>query len=209
MAHILGETASLAGLRQLRIAETEKYAHVTYFFNGGREEPFPGEERILIDSPRDVPTYDLKPEMSAVAVTDALLAALEKAEAEGKPFDLVILNFANGDMVGHTGVLPAAIRACATVDACLGRIRAFLEPRGWALLVTADHGNCETMVDPANNGPHTAHTTNPVPFIAVADSLKNAKLKDGGALKDIAPTVLHLLGLQQPADMEGENLLAG
>ena len=206
LAHILGETVSRAGIRQLRIAETEKYAHVTYFFNGGREEPFENEERVLIPSPRDVPTYDLKPEMSANEITDTLLSRLEEAEKAGRGFGLVILNFANGDMVGHTGVLPAAIRACAAVDACLGRIRAFLKERGWALLITADHGNCETMID-HDGGPHTAHTTNPVPFIAGADSLGGKKLREGGALRDIAPTILDLLHLPQPTDMDGESLL--
>ena len=206
MIHILGETASKAGLKQLRIAETEKYAHVTYFFNGGAEEPFAGEERVLIPSPRDVATYDLKPEMSAREITDTLLARLTEAEQADAPFALIVLNFANGDMVGHTGVLPAAVRACETVDACLGRIRDFFQTRGWTMLITADHGNCETMLD-ADGGPHTAHTTNPVPFLAVADSLKGAKLREGGALRDIAPTVLHLLGLPKPPEMDGDSLL--
>lgn len=207
MQHILGEVISAQGRRQLRIAETEKYAHVTYFFNGGQEEPLPQEERLLISSPRDVPTYDLKPEMSAVEITDTLLRTLKQAEEAGETYDLVVLNFANGDMVGHTGVLAAAIKACATVDSCLGRIREFFRERGWIMLITADHGNCEQMIDPQSRGPHTAHTTNPVPLIVVADQLKSATLKQGGALRDIGPTILHLMGLDKPAAMDGENLL--
>ena len=205
--HILGEEMSHLGLRQLRIAETEKYAHVTYFFNGGQEEPFAEEERILISSPQDVATYDLKPEMSAEAVTDALLSRLQEAEREGKSLDLVVLNFANGDMVGHTGVLEAAVRACATVDKCLARIWDYLKKRGWVMLITADHGNCEVMVDPETGGPHTAHTTNPVPFIVVGDRFKQASLRNDGALRDIAPTILHILNLPQPEEMDGESLL--
>ncbi len=207
MQQILGEVIAAQGLRQLRIAETEKYAHVTYFFNGGQEQPNPQEERVLIASPRDVATYDLKPEMSAVQITDTLLRTLQEAEAAGHGYDLIVLNFANGDMVGHTGVLDAAVKACATVDSCLGRIREFFRERGWIMLITADHGNCELMIDPQTRGPHTAHTTNPVPFIVVADQLKQATLKEGGALRDIAPTVLHLMGLAKPAEMDGENLL--
>ena len=144
--------------------------------------------------------------MSAREITDTLLARLTEAEQADAPFALIVLNFANGDMVGHTGVLPAAVRACETVDACLGRIRDFFQTRGWTMLITADHGNCETMLD-ADGGPHTAHTTNPVPFLAVADSLKGAKLREGGALRDIAPTVLHLLGLPKPPEMDGNSLL--
>jgi 2,3-bisphosphoglycerate-independent phosphoglycerate mutase len=203
LSRILGEEVSKAGLRQLRIAETEKYAHVTYFFNGGREEPFPGEERILVESPRDVATYDLKPSMSANEVTDRLLEAL----AEPK-HDLVILNFANGDMVGHTGVLAAAVRACGTVDRCLGRIAKRLHELGGILVVTADHGNAEVMVNPETGVPHTAHTLNPVPLILVSDKHKGCTLKNGGALKDIAPTLMNLLGIEQPVEMEGENLLS-
>ena len=206
LQQILGEIVSNKGLRQLRIAETEKYAHVTYFFNGGREEPYAREERVLVHSPRDVATYDLKPQMSAEEITDRLLLKVAQAEEEGAPYDLIVLNFANGDMVGHTGVLPAAIRACETVDSCVGRIWEFLRGRGWTMLVTADHGNCEVMID-RDGGPHTAHTTNPVPFIVAADSLKGAKLREGGALRDIAPTVLHLMGLPKPPEMDGDNLL--
>ncbi|CAK8718611.1 MAG: phosphoglycerate mutase [Candidatus Electronema aureum] len=208
LSRILGEEVSKAGLRQLRIAETEKYAHVTYFFNGGREEPFPGEDRILIESPRDVATYDLKPSMSANEVADRLLAALAHEQAAGTPYDLVILNFANGDMVGHTGVLAAAVQACETVDRCLGRIAERLHELGGILVVTADHGNAEVMVNLETGQPHTAHTLNPVPCILVSDKHKGRSLKSGGALKDIAPTLMHLLGLEQPGEMEGENLIA-
>ncbi|WP_339134428.1 MAG: 2,3-bisphosphoglycerate-independent phosphoglycerate mutase [Candidatus Electrothrix sp. GW3-4] len=207
LTSILGEEVSKAGLHQLRIAETEKYAHVTYFFNGGEEEPFPGEDRILIESPRDVATYDLKPAMSAVEVTDRLLTALKEQAAAGTPYDMVILNFANGDMVGHTGVLEAAVEACETVDRCLGRIAEQLQAMGGALLVTADHGNAETMVNLETGQPHTAHTLNPVPLILVSEGHKGCTLKDGGALKDIAPTLMSLLGLKQPVEMEGESLI--
>lgn len=207
LTHILGEELSHHGLHQLRIAETEKYAHVTYFFNGGEEKPFTGEERILIESPRDVATYDLKPEMSAEAVTDALLDALQKNEQTGTPFDVVILNFANGDMVGHTGVLEAAVRACATVDRCLGRIYQFMQEREGIMLITADHGNAEVMVNPETGEPYTAHSLNPVPLILVADQFKSCNLQNGGALKDIAPTMLSILELPVPTEMEGENLL--
>jgi 2,3-bisphosphoglycerate-independent phosphoglycerate mutase len=203
LSRILGEEVSKAGLRQLRIAETEKYAHVTYFFNGGNEAPFAGEDRILVESPRDVATYNLKPAMSAVEVTDRLLAALA-----GQNYDLVILNFANGDMVGHTGVLEAAVQACETVDQCLGRIAERLRELGGILLITADHGNAEVMRNQETGQPHTAHTLNPVPLILVSDKHKGCVLKSGGALKDIAPTLLHLLGLEQPREMEGVNLLA-
>lgn len=208
LTRILGEEVSRAGLRQLRIAETEKYAHVTYFFNGGREEPFPGEDRILIESPRDVATYDLKPAMSAVEVTERLLAALTEQDTAGKPYDLVILNFANGDMVGHTGIMEAAVQACETVDQCLGRIAEQLHEMGGTLLITADHGNAEVMMNLETGQPHTAHTLNPVPLILVSEKHKGSTLKSGGALKDIAPTLLHLLGIEQPVEMEGECLLA-
>ena len=208
LTHILGQEVSEAGRHQLRIAETEKYAHVTYFFNGGAEDPFPGEDRILIESPRDVPTYDLKPSMSAEAVTDALLEALEKQQQAGTPYDLVILNFANCDMVGHTGIMEAAVTACETVDTCLGRIEKRLQKMGGVLLVTADHGNAEMMVNPETGEPYTAHTLNPVPLILVSDAHVQCSLRSGGALKDIAPTLMGLLGLDQPEEMEGENLLA-
>ncbi len=207
LTHILGEEVSRHGRHQLRIAETEKYAHVTYFFNGGLEVPFVGEDRILINSPRDVATYDLKPQMSAVEVTDRLLQALTEQEAAGTPYDLVILNFANGDMVGHTGVMAAAVTACETVDRCVGRIQAFVRERGGVMLITADHGNAERMVDLETGGPYTAHTLNPVPFLLVGEEYKNRQLRPGGALKDIAPTILDLMELPIPAEMEGENLL--
>ena len=202
LRRILGEEVSRAGLRQLRIAETEKYAHVTFFFNGGSEEPFPGEDRVLVPSPREVATYDKKPEMSAAEVTDELLRRLDSGV-----YDLVVLNFANGDMVGHSGIMEAAVAACEAVDACLGRIAAKIRELGGVMLVTADHGNAEQMRD-ADGSPFTAHTTNPVPFIVVGDALKGKKPASGGALKDIAPTVLTLLGLEIPGEMEGRSLLA-
>ncbi|MHB8791293.1 MAG: 2,3-bisphosphoglycerate-independent phosphoglycerate mutase [Desulfobulbaceae bacterium] len=207
MTNILGEVLSRRGRRQLRIAETEKYAHVTYFFNGGEEKPFPGETRILIDSPREVATYDQKPEMSAYEVTDRLLAALDEAEAQGAPYDLIVLNFANGDMVGHTGILPAAVAACEAVDRCLGRIADALLARGGAMLITADHGNAEIMRDPVSGEPYTAHSLNPVPLILLDREHCNCTLKPGGALKDIAPTILTLLGIPVPPEMQGDNLL--
>ncbi|MEN8256440.1 MAG: 2,3-bisphosphoglycerate-independent phosphoglycerate mutase [Thermodesulfobacteriota bacterium] len=199
--HILGEEVSTAGLKQLRIAETEKYAHVTFFFNGGREEPYPGEERLLIDSPREVATYDEKPAMSAVEVTDALLAKLDSGF-----FDLIILNFANADMVGHTGIQQAAIAACETVDSCLGKLVNKVQELSGSVLITADHGNSDKMYDPKAKEPYTAHTLNPVPFILVNDVLRGKELHNGGALKDIAPTILRLLDLNVPAEMEGESL---
>jgi 2,3-bisphosphoglycerate-independent phosphoglycerate mutase len=194
-----GELVAARGARQLRIAETEKYAHVTYFFNGGREEPFANEDRILIPSPRDVPTYDLKPEMSAVAVTDALLDALAKHD-----YRFVLVNYANPDMVGHTGVIPAGIRAVETVDACLARLCEAVLARDGALLITADHGNIEQLIDPETGGPHTAHTTNPVPLVALGTGITT--LRAGGALCDVAPTILELLGLEQPSAMTGRTL---
>jgi 2,3-bisphosphoglycerate-independent phosphoglycerate mutase len=200
VSDVLGEVYSAAGLTQLRLAETEKYAHVTYFMNCGREEPFPGEERILVPSPRDVPTYDLKPEMSARAVTDAFVGALPKGHA------LAVVNLANCDMVGHTGVLPAAITAVETVDACVGRIAAAASSAGWRMCVTADHGNAEEMIAP-DGGPMTAHTLNPVRFVLVDDARRNAKLVPG-KLGDIAPTILRLAGLPVPAAMTGANLVA-
>ncbi|MBM9536921.1 2,3-bisphosphoglycerate-independent phosphoglycerate mutase [Desulfobulbus alkaliphilus] len=207
LTRILGEEISRQGRRQLRIAETEKYAHVTYFFNGGNEIPFSREDRILIDSPRDVATYDLKPQMSAVEVTDTLLTTLADREAAGTPYDLVVLNFANGDMVGHTGVMAAAVRACETVDRCVGRIEEFVRKRGGIMLITADHGNAEMMINPETGGPYTAHTLNPVPCILVAEQYRTRALRSDGALKDIAPTLLALMGIAVPAEMEGESLL--
>ena len=197
----VGELLSRRGLRQLRTAETEKYAHVTYFFNGGREAPWPGEDRILIPSPRDVPTYDLKPEMSAVQVTDRLLEVLERRD-----YDFVLVNYANPDMVGHTGVIPAAVKAVRVVDACLDRLTAAVLARGGTLLITADHGNIEQMTDPKTGRPHTAHTTNPVPLLWITDCDDPPPL-DSGGLSDIAPTVCRLLGLEPPPKMTGRNLL--
>ncbi|MCP5432331.1 MAG: 2,3-bisphosphoglycerate-independent phosphoglycerate mutase [Alphaproteobacteria bacterium] len=199
-----GELVAARGLRQLRIAETEKYAHVTFFFSGGREEPFAGEERILIPSPK-VATYDLKPEMSAVEVTDALVAAIESAR-----FDVVVVNYANPDMVGHTGVIEAAVKAIETVDACVGRLAAAVTAAGGAMLVTADHGNAEQMRDPDTNAPHTAHTTYDVPLLLVgAERLPKGTGLADGRLCDVAPTLLAIMGLEKPAQMSGHSLLVG
>ena len=201
LTNILGEVLSRAGLTQLRIAETEKYAHVTFFFNGGSEVPFPGEERVLIPSPKEVATYDLKPEMSAYLVTDELLKRLDT-----DAYDVIVLNFANADMVGHTGILAAAVRAIETVDDCVGRLVEKVRSKGGQVIITADHGNAETMVD-ENGGPHTAHTTDRVPLLLVDDARKGAKLRTGGILADIAPTMLNILGLPQPAEMTGRSLI--
>jgi len=201
LANILGGVLAKNGLKQLRIAETEKYAHVTFFFNGGVETPFPGEDRALIPSPQEVATYDLKPEMSAFKVTDKLLKLLDQ-----ELYDVVILNFANCDMVGHTGIEEAAIRAVEAVDACAGRIVDKVRALGGAVLITADHGNAEQMSD-ANGEPFTAHTTNPVWLVLVDDSRKSVKMRTGGRLADIAPTMLKMLGLPQPKEMTGESLL--
>ena len=187
-----------AGKAQLRMAETEKFPHVTYFLNGGAEEPYPGEDRILVPSPK-VATYDLQPEMSAVELTDRAVESIESGK-----YDLIVLNFANPDMVGHTGSLPAAIKAVETVDGCLGRIVTAIDKMGGALLVTADHGNCEVMRDPVTGQPHTAHTTNRVPVILLG--LPGAKIGDG-RLADLAPTLLALMGLAQPAEMSGKSLI--
>lgn len=195
---ILGELWAEQGWKNLRVAETEKYPHVTYFFNGGRERAYLGEERELVPSPK-VATYDLQPEMSAAGVCDAVIRGIE-----GGSFAFIVVNFANGDMVGHTGVLAAAIRACETVDGCLGRIEAALRRRGGQWLVTADHGNADLMVDPATNTPHTYHTTFPVPLILVGEH--HGRLADGGSLQDIAPTILGCLGVEQPAAMTGRDL---
>ncbi len=198
---ILGEIVAEAGGRQLRIAETEKYAHVTYFFNGGEETAFSGEDRKLIPSPREVATYDEKPEMSAYEVTEAVISRLR----EGK-YDLIVLNFANMDMVGHTGVFEAAVKACETVDECLGKILAEARMAGYSALVTADHGNAEEMQTP-NGAVYTAHTKNPVPFILVDDDRGGASLREGGVLGDIAPTILHLMEIEKPAEMSGKTLI--
>ena len=195
----LGEWVAKQGLRQFRLAETEKYPHVTFFLNGGREVPFDGEARYMAPSPK-VATYDLQPEMSAAEVADQLVGAIQDG------YDLIVVNFANPDMVGHTGSLPAAIAACEAVDAGLGRALQALQEAGGAMIVTADHGNCETMVDPVSGGPHTAHTTNPVPVILVGGPT-GAKLRNGGRLSDLAPTVLDLMGLPLPPEMTGKSLL--
>ena len=199
MARIVGEVVAEMGLAQLRTAETEKYAHVTYFFNGGLEAPFAGEDRRLVASQK-VATYDLAPEMSAPGVTDVLCAAIAARE-----HDFVLCNFANADMVGHTGSIPATLKAVETVDACLARILVEAGRTGARLLITADHGNCEMMIDPETGGPHTAHTTNPVPFLVVDDGLTTA-LREGGALCDVGPTILGMLGLEQPSEMTGRDL---
>jgi len=201
MARILAEVLSEAGRTQFRTAETEKYPHVTYFFNGGNEVPWPGEERELVAS-QQVATYDLAPEMSAAGITDTLVRALHRGD-----HDFFLANFANADMVGHTGVIPAVIRAVETVDAALARIVAAAERTGARVLVTADHGNAEQMFDPITGGPHTAHTTNLVPFLTVGHDAR--PLRQGGALCDVAPTILQLLGLPQPDEMTGRSLLPG
>jgi len=187
-------------LRNLRVAETEKYAHVTYFFNGGVEKPFPGEDRVLIPSQK-VATYDLKPEMSAPGIADAVV----KAVADGT-FDVIIVNFANADMVGHSGKIEPTVKAVETVDACLQQVYRAVRQRGGAMLVTADHGNAEMMIDPATGGPHTAHTTNPVPLIAISEDAKQFTLKPDGALQDLSPTMLGMLGFPQPKEMTGHDL---
>ncbi len=202
LEHILGEEVSRHGLRQLRIAETEKYAHVTYFFNGGREQPFSGEDRALIESPREVATYDLKPEMSAFKVTDELLRRLRD-----NPYSLIVLNLANGDMVGHSGILAAAVKACEVVDECLGRLAAEIMKLDGVMMITADHGNADIMYDKTTKEPHTAHTLNPVPFLLMADKYRGTALREGGALCDIAPTVLEVLRLPVPAEMTGSSLI--
>jgi 2,3-bisphosphoglycerate-independent phosphoglycerate mutase len=202
MEGLLGSVVADAGLKQTRIAETEKYPHVTFFFNGGFETPFKGEDRILVPSPQDVPTYDLKPEMSAAGVRDKIIPVIEKNEHK-----LIVLNFANGDMVGHTGVLPAAIKAVETVDACLGKILESLAKVQGAAFVTADHGNCELMWDYENNCPHTAHTTFNVPCWVVGEAFKGSKLRGGGRLADVAPTLLKMLDLKKSKQMEGESIL--
>ena len=183
----------------MRLAETEKYAHVTFFFNGGQEQPFEGEDRILVPSP-DVATYDLKPEMSAPEVTDNLVQAIEDDK-----YDAIIVNYANGDMVGHTGIFSAAVQAVETLDECLSRVMRAIHKVGGAMLVTADHGNCEKMLDEESGQPYTAHTTTPVPLVYVGE--RPATLSDGGALCDVAPTMLKIMGLPQPVEMTGHPLI--
>jgi 2,3-bisphosphoglycerate-independent phosphoglycerate mutase len=198
IANTLGAWIAKQGLTQFRLAETEKYPHVTFFLNGGKEEPEPGEDRAMPPSPK-VATYDLQPEMSAAEVTDRFVEAIERG------YDLIVTNYANPDMVGHTGDLQAAIRACEAVDRGLGRVLEALEKAGGAMIVTADHGNCETMVDPVTGGPHTAHTTNPVPVIVVGGP-PGLRLRDG-RLADLAPTLLDIMGIVKPPEMTGESLL--
>jgi 2,3-bisphosphoglycerate-independent phosphoglycerate mutase len=200
MENLLANMMAQANLRNLRIAETEKYAHVTYFFNGGIEAPFPGEDRLLVPSQK-VATYDLAPEMSAAGIADAVVKAVEDTA-----FDVLIVNFANADMVGHSGQLAPTIKGVETVDACLGRIYQAIRQYGGSMLITADHGNAEMMVDPVSGGPHTAHTTNPVPFIFVNEEAQNYRLRPDGSLRDISPTLLALLGLDQPTHMSGGDL---
>jgi 2,3-bisphosphoglycerate-independent phosphoglycerate mutase len=198
LARILAQVLAEQARTQFRTAETEKYPHVTYFFNGGHEPPYPGEERRLVPSQR-VATYDLAPEMSAHGITDVLCRTIETGE-----HDFLLCNYANADMVGHTGVLPAVIKAVETVDGCLARVLSSADNAGCSVLVTADHGNSEMMIDPVTGGVHTAHTTNPVPFVAVG--AQAASLRAGGSLRDVAPTVLRLLGLEPPAEMTGRDL---
>ncbi len=197
---VLAEVLAAHGVRQLHMAETEKYAHVTYFFNGGREDEFPGETRVLVPSPRDVPSYDHKPAMSARELTDRFVEELDGGYA------FAVINFANPDMVGHTGVIPAVVNAVETADACLGRVVEAVQARDGVCLVTADHGNAESMLESDGVSPHTAHTTNPVPLLLTENG---HKLSEHGELSDLAPTVLALLGFAQPLQMDGRNLLVG
>jgi 2,3-bisphosphoglycerate-independent phosphoglycerate mutase len=203
----LAKVVSDAGRKQFHSAETEKYPHVTFFFNGGREQTFPGEDWQIVPSPKEVPTYDLKPEMSAYGVRDVVLQAIASDK-----YDFILVNYANPDMVGHTGVIPAVVKACETVDECSGAIVDAVIARGGAAIVMADHGNAETMIDPATGGPHTAHTTNPVPtYLVAAEGLgldnDQVSLRDGGRLADIAPTVLDLMGLDLAPQMTGKSLI--
>jgi len=200
LSRIVAEVLSNDGKTMFRTAETEKYAHVTYFFNGGYEPPYKGEERLLVPSQK-VATYDLMPEMSAPGVTDVLCNAIAARE-----HDFILCNYANGDMVGHSGVLPAAVKAVETVDQCLARVLSTAETANATLLVTADHGNCELMIDPATGGPHTAHTTNPVPFVIVGDGPRSKQLRAGGSLRDVGPTILRLMGIEPPREMTGRDL---
>jgi 2,3-bisphosphoglycerate-independent phosphoglycerate mutase len=196
--NILANVMAAENWKNLRVAETEKYAHVTYFFNGGIEKPYPGEERELVASPK-VATYDLKPEMSAEGITEVMVKAIDKSA-----FDVIVMNFANADMVGHSGKMEPTVRAVETVDACLGRIHSALKRAGGKWIITADHGNAEMMIDPNTHGPHTYHTTNPVPFIVIDEEKR--PLRQGGALQDIAPTILGMLGVAQPKEMSGRDL---
>ena len=196
-----GEWLAAKGMKQARIAETEKYAHVTFFFNGGVEQPNEGEDRVLVNSPKDVATYDLKPQMSAPEVCDRLVEAINSDK-----YDVIVINFANPDMVGHTGVIDAAVKAVETVDACVGRAVEAVKAKNGTLFICADHGNCEQMVDYETGQPHTAHTTNPVPFILVNYD-EGYGLKEGGCLADIIPTLIECMGEEVPAEMTGKSLL--
>ncbi|HEX4923471.1 MAG TPA: 2,3-bisphosphoglycerate-independent phosphoglycerate mutase, partial [Bdellovibrionales bacterium] len=198
---LLGEIVAERGLKQLRIAETEKYAHVTYFFNGGEEVAFEGEDRVLIPSPKEVATYDLKPEMSARLVTDELIKRIESNQ-----YGFIVVNYANGDMVGHSGIETAAIEAVKVLDECLGRVVPVALAKGFDIIISADHGNCEQMIDPQTGGPLTAHSMNPVPFVWIGERAKGKKLKNG-ILADIAPTVLKIFGWPQPPEMTGKSLI--
>ena len=201
VTNTFGEWLAANGMKQARIAETEKYAHVTFFFNGGVEEPNEGETRILVNSPKDVATYDLKPQMSAYEVCDKLVEAIKSGT-----YDMIIINFANPDMVGHTGVQEAAIKAVEAVDECVGKAVCAVKEVDGVLFICADHGNAEQLIDEETGAPFTAHTTNPVPFILVnADPAY--KLREGGCLADIVPTIIELMGKEQPAEMTGESLL--
>jgi 2,3-bisphosphoglycerate-independent phosphoglycerate mutase len=200
MDNILANIMGQASLKNLRVAETEKYAHVTYFFNGGVETPFPGEERQMVASPK-VATYDLKPEMSAQGIAETVVKAVEQGS-----FQVIIVNFANADMVGHSGKIEPTVRAVETVDGCLAQIEAAVRRKGGAMLITADHGNAEMLIDPVTGGPHTAHTTNPVPFIIISGEDKKFTLRPDGSLRDISPTVLSMLGIPQPKEMTGHDL---
>ena len=203
MTDSLGDYLSSKGLTQFRCAETEKFPHVTFFFNDYRDDPFEGEGRAIVQSPK-VATYDLQPEMSAPGVRDAVLARLDADDCE----DLIVVNFANPDMVGHTGSLDAAVKACETVDACVGALVEKTLAKGGQLIVTADHGNCEQMFAPNNDAPHTAHTLYPVPLYVVGEAYKGRTLRDGGRLADIAPTLLDMMGVDKPGAMTGQSLLA-
>ena len=197
----MGEYLAKCGKTQLRIAETQKYAHVTFFFNGGEEKTFEGEDRILIQSP-DVETFDLKPEMSAYEVTDAVLK-----EIEADKYDCIILNYANCDMVGHTGIIEAAKAAVKAVDECVGKVVDAIVAKGGNVIITADHGNADQMIDPVSGGPFTAHTTNPVPVIVIDPKHPKHELREGGRLCDLCPTMLKLMGMEQPKEMTGESLI--
>ena len=201
ITNTFGEWLAAHDMKQARIAETEKYAHVTFFFNGGVEQPNEGEDRILVNSPKDVATYDLKPEMSAPAVCEKLLGAIRSEK-----YDVIVINFANPDMVGHTGVISAAVKAIETVDECVGKAVQAVKDVDGVLFICADHGNAEQMIDYTTGQPHTAHTTNPVPFILVNYDPAYT-LKEGGCLADIVPTLINVMGMEQPAEMTGKSLL--